>query len=287
MSEVKLAATQMACSWDRAENLNKAEALVRDAAARGAQIIQIQELFETPYFCQQQKNEYFDLATPIDENPAVRHFREVARELEVVLPISFFERAKNVCFNTTAVIDADGEIMGIYRKTHIPHSPGYCEKYYFAPGDTGPRVWRTRYATIGVGICWDQWFPELARAMALMGAEIVLYPSAIGSVPGAGDFDLCPQWQRSMQGHSASNVMAVLASNRVGVEQIDDSEITWFGSSFITDGQGQKIAEADRKSEEVIVAEVNLELIRRLRDGLLFFRDRRPEMYGSLLKMTG
>jgi N-carbamoylputrescine amidase len=287
MSEVKLAAAQMACSWDRAENLSKAEALVRDAAARGAQIIQLQELFETPYFCQQQKNEYFDLATPMDENPAVRRFREVARELEVVLPISFFERAKNVCFNTTAVIDADGEVMGICRKTHIPHSPGYCEKYYFAPGDTGPRVWRTRYATIGVGICWDQWFPELARAMALMGAEIVLYPSAIGSVPGAGDFDLCPQWQRSMQGHSASNVMAVVASNRVGVEQIDDSEITWFGSSFITDGQGQKIAEAGRESEEVIVAEVNLELIRRLRDGLLFFRDRRPEMYGSLLKMTG
>ena len=287
MSEVKLAATQMACSWDRAENLEKAETLVRDAAARGARIIQLQELFETPYFCQQQKSEYFGLATPLDENPAVRHFRGVARELEVVLPISFFERAKNVCFNTTAVIDADGEVMGIYRKTHIPHSPGYCEKYYFAPGDTGPRVWRTRYATIGVGICWDQWFPELARAMALMGAEIVLYPSAIGSVPGAGDFDLCPQWQRSMQGHSASNVMAVVASNRVGVEQIDDSEITWFGSSCITDGQGQKIAEADRKSEEVIVAEVNLELIRRLRDGLLFFRDRRPEMYGSLLKMTG
>ena len=205
----------------------------------------------------------------------------------MVLPISFFERAKNVCFNTTAVIDADGEVMGIYRKTHIPHSPGYCEKYYFAPGDTGPRVWRTRYATIGVGICWDQWFPELARAMALMGAEIVLYPTAIGSVPGAEGLDICPHWQRSMQGHSASNLMAVLASNRVGVEQIDDSEITWFGSSFITDGQGQKIAEAGRDAEEAIVADVNLDLIRMLRDGFLFFRDRRPEMYGSLLKMTG
>jgi len=287
MSEVKLAATQMACSWDRAENLKKAETLVRDAAARGAQIIQLQELFETPYFCQQQKSEYFGLATPLDENPAVSHFRGVARELEVVLPIPFFERAKNVYFNSVAVIDADGEVMGIYRKTHIPHSPGYCEKYYFSPGDTGPRVWRTRYATIGVGICWDQWFPELARAMALMGAEIVLYPSAIGSVPGAEGLDLCPHWQRSMQGHSASNLMAVVASNRVGVEQIDGSEITWFGSSFITDGQGQKIAEAGRKSEEVIVAEVNLDLIRMLRDGFLFFRDRRPEMYGPLLKMTG
>jgi N-carbamoylputrescine amidase len=287
MSEVKLAATQMACSWDRAENLEKAETLVRDAAARGARIIQLQELFETPYFCQQQKSEYFGLATPLDENPAVRHFRGVARELEVVLPVSFFERVNNVYFNSVAVIDADGEVMGIYRKTHIPHSPGYCEKYYFSPGDTGPRVWRTRYATIGVGICWDQWFPELARAMALMGAEIVLYPSAIGSVPGAEDFDMCPQWQRSMQGHAASNLMAVVASNRVGVEQIDDSEITWFGSSFITDGQGQKIAEAGRESEEVIVAEINLDLIRMLRDGFLFFRDRRPEMYGPLLKMTG
>ena len=287
MSEVKLAATQMACSWDRAENLEKAETLVRDAAARGARIIQLQELFETPYFCQQQKSEYFGLATSPGENPAVRHFQEVARELEVVLPISFFERAKNVYFNSVAVIDADGEVMGIYRKTHIPHSPGYCEKYYFAPGDTGPRVWRTRYATIGDGICWDQWFPELARAMALMGAEIVLYPSAIGSVPGAEDFDMCPQWQRSMQGHAASNLMAVVASNRVGVEEIDGSEITWFGSSFITDGQGQKIAEAGRESEEVIVAEVNLDLIRMLRDGFLFFRDRRPEMYGTLLRMTG
>ena len=287
MSEVKLAATQMACSWDRAENLEKAETLVRDAASRGARIIQLQELFETPYFCQQQKSEYFELATPVDENPAVRHFRGVARELEVVLPISFFERAKNVYFNSVAVIDADGEMMGIYRKTHIPHSPGYCEKYYFSPGDTGPRVWRTRYATIGVGICWDQWFPELARAMALMGAEIVLYPSAIGSVPGAEDFDMCPQWQRSMQGHAASNLMAVVASNRVGVEEIDGSEITWFGSSFITDGQGQKIAEAGRESEEVIVAEVHLDAIRMLRDGLPFFRDRRPEMYGPLLTMTG
>jgi N-carbamoylputrescine amidase len=287
MSEVKLAATQMACSWDRAENLEKAETLVRDAAARGARIIQLQELFETPYFCQQQEREYFELATPIDENPAVRHFQGVAWELEVVLPISFFERAKNVYFNSVAVIDANGEMMGTYRKTHIPDSPGYCEKYYFSPGDTGPRVWRTRYATIGVGICWDQWFPELARAMALMGAEIVLYPSAIGSVPGAEDFDICPQWQRSMQGHSASNLMAVVASNRVGVEQIDGSEITWFGSSFITDGQGQKIAEAGRESEEVIVAEVNLDLIRMLRDGFLFFRDRRPEMYGPLLRMTG
>ena len=287
MSEVKLAATQMACSWDRAENLEKAEALVRDAAASGARIIQLQELFETPYFCQQQKSEYFGLATPLDESPAVRHFRGLARELEVVLPISFFEREKNVYFNSVAVIDADGEVMGVYRKTHIPHSPGYCEKYYFAPGDTGPRVWRTRYATIGIGICWDQWFPELARAMALMGAEIVLYPTAIGSVPGAEGLDICPHWQRSMQGHSACNLMAVLASNRVGVEQTDGSEITWFGSSFITDGLGQKIAEAGRTSEEVIVAEINLDLIRMLRDGFPFFRDRRPEMYGSLLRMTG
>jgi N-carbamoylputrescine amidase len=287
MSEVKLATTQMACSWDRAENLKKADALVREAAGRGARIIQLQELFETPYFCQQQNREYFELATPIDENPAVRHFRGVARELEVVLPIPVFERANNVYFNSVAVIDADGEVMGIYRKTHIPHSPGYCEKYYFSPGDTGPQVWRTRYATIGIGICWDQYFPELARAMALMGAEIVLYPSAVGSVPGVEGFDMCPQWQRCMQGHSAANLMAVAASNRVGVEKIGGSEITWFGSSFITDGQGEKIAEGDRTSEGAIVAEVNLDLIRALRDGFLFFRDRRPEMYDSLLSMTG
>ena len=287
MSTVRLAATQMTCSWDRGENLKKAEALVRDAASRGAQIIQLQELFETPYFCQKQKAEYFDLATALEENPAVRHFQGVARELEVVLPIPFFERAGNAYFNTVAVIDADGEVLGVYRKTHIPDSPGYLEKYYFSPGDTGYRVWTTRYAKIGIGICWDQWFPEAARAMALMGAEIVLYPSAIGSVPNAPGFDSAPAWQRVMQGHAIANLMAVAACNRIGVERIDDSEITWFGSSFITDPLGEKLAEADRSSEGVTLADIDLDLLRLTRNGFLFFRDRRPETYAPLLSLTG
>jgi N-carbamoylputrescine amidase len=277
----------MACSWDRNQNIEKAEGLVREAAAKGAQIILLQELFETPYFCQKENLEYFELATLLTENPAVNHFKRVAKQLEVVLPVSFFEKRNSVYFNTVAVIDADGEVLGIYRKTHIPDSPGYVEKYYFSPGDTGFNVWHTRYAKIGIGICWDQWFPECARSMVLMGAEILFYPSAIGSVPGAPDLDLCPWWQRAMQGHAAANVVSVVTCNRVGREVIDDSEISWFGSSFITDPEGKKIAEADRTTETAIVGEVDLELIRVLRPASGFFRDRRPEMYGPLLTLDG
>jgi len=204
-----------------------------------------------------------------------------------VLPISFFERANQAYFNTVAVIDATGAVLGTYRKTHIPGATGYLEKWYFTPGDTGFRVWRTRYATIGIGICWDQWFPEAARIMALRGADILFYPSAIGSVPGTPGLDLCPPWQRVMQGHAAANLVAVVASNRVGREVIDDSEITWFGSSFIADAGGERLAEADRSSEGVIVAEVSLELLRVMRDGFHFFLDRRPEHYGALLTLTG
>ncbi|UCD58983.1 MAG: N-carbamoylputrescine amidase [Candidatus Hydrogenedentota bacterium] len=287
MSSVVVAATQMTCSWDRDENIKKAEGLVREAASKGARIILIQELFETPYFCQQEKVEFFDLATPLEENPAVNHFKPIAKELEVVLPIPFFEKENNNFFNTVAVIDADGEVMGKYRKTHIPDTPGYLEKYYFTPGDTGPRVWRTRYATIGIGICWDQYFPELARAMTLMGADIIFYPSAVGSVPTMPGFDQHPRWETAMRGHAAANVVHVVACNRVGTEVIDDSEITWMGSSFITDSEGDMLVEADRTSETVITAELDLEFTRQVRYAYGFFNHRRPDTYGSLLTYTG
>ena len=287
MSDVTVAGIQMTCSWDRDENIEKAEHMVREAASQGARIIQLQELFETPYFCQQQKPEFFDLATPLAENPAVNHFKPIAKELEIVLPVPFFERANNNFFNSVAVIDADGEALGVYRKTHIPDSPGYLEKYYFAPGDTGPKVWKTQYATVGFGICWDQYFPELARAMVLMGADILFYPSASGSVPTIPGFDQCPRWQAAMQGHASCNVVHVVACNRVGVETIDDSEITWMGSSFITDNEGNKIAEADRTSETVITAQLDLEFSRQVRYAYGFFNHRRPDAYGSLMTYTG
>jgi N-carbamoylputrescine amidase len=287
MSTVTVAATQMACSWDRDENIGKADRLVREAAATGAQLILIQELFETPYFCQQQNPDYFDLAMPFENSPAVNHFRSVAKELTAIVIVPFFERVHSTFFNSAAVVDADGEVLGLYRKTHIPDSPGYCEKYYFAPGDTGPRVWKTRHGTIGIGICWDQYFPELARSMALMGAEILFYPSAVGSVPGIPDLDQYPRWLTAMRGHAASNVVHVVACNRVGTEKIGDSEITWMGSSFITDNEGNKIAEADRTSETVITADLDLDFTRWVRSAYGFFNHRRPDTYGSLMTYTG
>ena len=282
MRNIKVAATQMACTWDKEANIKKAEGLVRAAAAEGAQIILLQELFETPYFCQQQDFKYFDLATRVSENAAVNHFKEVAKELAVVLPISFFERAGNTHFNTTAVIDADGEVLGIYRKTHIPDGLPYAEKFYFTPGDTGYKVWKTRYATIGVGICWDQWFPECARSMALMGAEILLYPTAIGSEPIL-DIDTHQHWQNAMIGHSASNIMPVVASNRVGTEADGGTEMTFYGYSFITNDHGEVVAQADDHSECYITAEFDLDQYAYERRTFSVFRDRRPETYGLLM----
>jgi len=287
MSTVRLAATQMTCSWDRGENLKKAEALVRDAASRGAQLIQLQELFETPYFCQKQKAEYFELATALEENPAVRHFQGVARELEVVLPIPFFERAGNAYFNTVAVIDADGEVLGVYRKSHIPDGPGYQEKFYFSPGDTGFKVWPTRYGRIGAAVCWDQWFPEAARTMALMGAELLFYPTAIGSEPQDPTLDSKDHWQRTMQGHAAANMVPVIASNRIGTEQGESCAVTFYGSSFIADQTGAKVAEAGRVDETVLVASFDREQLRAIRSSWGLFRDRRPDMYYPLLSMDG
>ena len=287
MRNVTVAATQMSCTWDRADNIRKGEALVRQAAAQGAQIILLQELFETPYFCQEEKPEYQQQATELEENPAVRHFQALARELEVVLPISFFERSGQARYNSIAVIDADGSLLGVYRKAHIPDGPGYEEKYYFNPGDTGFKVWRTRFATFGIGICWDQWFPETARALALLGAEMIFYPTAIGSEPQNAALDSRDHWQRCMQGHSGSNLMPVIASNRIGTEVFGDSQITFYGSSFITDGTGAKLQEADRTNETVLVQEFDLDALETQRTAWGVFRDRRPDHYGVLLTLDG
>lgn len=282
MRKVKVAATQMSCSWNKEEVLDKAEKLVRKAAAEGANIILLQELFETPYFCQKQKFEYFDLAKPLSENAAVKRFTEVAKELQVVLPISFYEKAGNTAFNTIAIIDADGTILGTYRKTHIPDGLPYAEKFYFTLGDTGFKVWKTRYADIGVGICWDQWFPEAARSMALLGAELLFYPTAIGSEPTL-NIDSKPHWQHAMQGHAAANIMPVIASNRIGTETDDESSMTFYGSSFIADQTGTIVEEADRETEAVLVHEFDLDAIAQMRREWGVFRDRRPEMYGTLM----
>lgn len=282
MRKVTVAATQMSCSWDREENLKKAESLVRQAAEKGANIILLQELFETPYFPQIQSFDYMNMCTTPEENPAVQRFCEVAKELSVVLPISFYEKAGNTGFNTLAIIDADGEILGYYRKTHIPDGLPYAEKFYFTPGDTGFKVWDTRYGKIGCGICWDQWFPESARCMALLGAELLFYPTAIGSEPILQN-DSQPHWMRCMQGHAAANIMPVIASNRIGTETEGDSFMTFYGSSFITDETAALAAEADRESETVLTATFDLDAIARKRREWGVFRNRRPEMYETLL----
>lgn len=284
---VTVAATQMACSWDRQANIANAEKLVREAAARGAQIVLIQELFETPYFCQKPNPEYLQLATPVDENPAIRHFQALAAELQVVLPISFFERAGRARYNSVAVIDADGRLLGIYRKSHIPDGPGYHEKYYFNPGDTGFKVWDTRYAKIGVGICWDQWFPEVARSMALMGAELLFYPTAIGSEPHDPSITSRDHWQRVQQGHAGANLMPLIASNRIGTEQQDGYHITFYGSSFIADPFGAKVEELDETSEGVLVHRFDLDQLEHIRSAWGVFRDRRPNLYGPIRTLDG
>jgi N-carbamoylputrescine amidase len=287
MRNVTLAATQMACGRDRSESLARAESLIRRAAKEGANVILIQELFETPYFCQDQLPENFELARPVEGNEGIAKFQALARELDVVLPFSFFERANQAYFNSVAMIDAGGALMGIYRKTHIPDGPGYQEKYYFNPGDTGFRVWDTKFGKVGLGICWDQWFPETARCLVLQGAEVLLYPTAIGSEPQYPDWDTSAHWQRVMQGHAAANMVPLVASNRIGTEKGKNSEMTFFGSSFIADETGKKVAEADRASESVLVHTFDLDAIRNLRAQWGFFRDRRPEHYQSLVTMAG
>lgn len=290
--EVMVAATQYACSWDIEANIANAERLVREAAGRGARIILIQELFETPYFCIEQDSRHLRIATPVEDNRAIQHFQKIARELDVVLPISFFERANHAYFNSIAILDADGRNLGVYRKAHIPNGPGYQEKNYFSPGDTGFKVWDTKYARIGVGICWDQWFPECARAMALMGAELLFYPTAIGSEPPpAQPVNSRDHWQRTQQGHAAANLTPVIVSNRIGTERglqnPDDLHITFYGSSFIADATGAKIAEASDDGEAVLTAIFDLAALEEQRNNWFVFRDRRPELYGALTSYDG
>ena len=287
MRKVTVAAAQMACSESIDKNISKAENLIRQAAERGAHIILLQELFETPYFCQAEKFEYYKLATEVQENKAVQHFEALARELKVVLPISFYERKNLAYYNSVAVIDADGTVLGVYRKTHIPTGPGYQEKFYFNPGDTGFKVWKTQYGSIGVGICWDQWFPESARCMALMGAEMLFYPTAIGSEPDEPEVDSKEHWQRCMQGHAAANIMPVIAANRIGAETVCSSTIDFYGSSFITDSIGKIIAEADRAAEMIITAEFDLDAVEEQRISWTVFRDRRPECYQAIVSNDG
>jgi N-carbamoylputrescine amidase len=287
MRKITVAATQMNCSWNIDANIAAAERLVEAAYGKGAVIVLLQELFATPYFCQKQKPEYLKLASEVETSMVVQHFQTVARKLGVVLPVSFFERRNNARYNSIATIDADGSLLGVYRKTHIPDGPGYQEKYYFNPGDTGFRVWNTRYGRIGIGICWDQWFPEAARSMALLGAELLLYPTAIGSEPGDATVDSQPHWQRTMQGHAAANIVPVIAANRVGTEQIDDSAITFYGSSFITGYTGEILAAADQSSPTVITTELDLAAAADYRQYWGVYRDRRPSLYHTLLTSDG
>jgi N-carbamoylputrescine amidase len=287
MTNVVVAATQFAPTNDRVANLATAERLIRAAAAQGANIILIEELFETPYFCKDHSPDYFALALPMSESPAVARFQKLARELNVVLPASVYERAGNAFYNSVAIIDADGSMLGTYRKAHIPESPGYHEKFYFSPGDTGFKVWRTRFGTIGVGICWDQWFPESARAMALLGAEILFYPTAIGAEPQDPTIDSRDHWQRVMQGHAGANVMPLIASNRIGTEKGERWTVTYYGSSFIADHTGAIVQQADRTTESILLASFDLDAIRGYRNAWGVFRDRRPELYGPLLTLDG
>ena len=289
MSIVKAAAVQMSCSRSVQENIDKADKLVREAAAEGAQVILLPELFERQYFCQERRYDYYDFAKPVSENDAVIHFRKLAAELKVVLPVSFYEKDINVLYNSCAVIDADGEILGVYRKTHIPDDHYYQEKFYFTPGDTGFMVFDTRYIRLGIGICWDQWFPETARALALKGAQLIMYPTAIGSEPVLVT-DSMPHWQRTMQGHAAANIVPVVAANRHGSEKVEpsaenggqSSELVFYGSSFITDETGGIIAQASRDKDEILTADIHTDAADRARLDWGLFRDRRPEMYSDI-----
>ena len=285
MRNITVAAIQMQCSTVVEENLKKAEEMVRKAAGKGAQVILLPELFEREYFCQQKRYDFYEYALPVDENPAVQMGKRLARELDVVLPISFYERDGNVLYNSLAWIDADGELLGVYRKTHIPDDHFYQEKFYFTPGNTGFMVFDTKYGRLGAGICWDQWFPETARALALKGAEVIFYPTAIGSEPIL-DTDSMPHWRRCMQGHAGANLVPVVAANRIGREDVEPCEanagqksaLVFYGSSFIADETGELVQSASRDKEEILVQTFDLDQVRENRLSWGIFRDRRPEM---------
>ena len=290
MRNITVAAIQMQCSTVVEENLKKAEEMVRKAAGKGAQVILLPELFEREYFCQQKRYDFYEYALPVDENPAVQMGKRLARELDVVLPISFYERDGNVLYNSLAWIDADGELLGVYRKTHIPDDHFYQEKFYFTPGNTCFMVFDTKYGRLGAGICWDQWFPETARALALKGAEVIFYPTAIGSEPIL-DTDSMPHWRRCMQGHAGANLVPVVAANRIGREDVEPCEanagqksaLVFYGSSFIADETGELVQSASRDKEEILVQTFDLDQVRENRLSWGIFRDRRPEMYEDIV----
>lgn len=287
MRNLVMAAIQMACGPDRAVNIATAEALVRSAAAAGARLILLPELFETPYFCKDMDPAHMALALRAEDNPAIARMRELARELRIVLPVSFFELTENNFYNSLAMIDADGTVLGIYRKSHIPDGPGYSEKYYFTPGDTGFTVWDTRIGRVGAAICWDQWFPETARVLALRGAEVICYPTAIGSEPHAPNYDSSGHWRRVMQGHAAANMIPVIAANRIGHEEGASCAIDFYGSSFITDNFGAISVEAGRDESRFLTSSIDLDACQRQRREWGLYRDRRPELYSGLLSLDG
>jgi N-carbamoylputrescine amidase len=277
---MKVAALQSAFTDDVAANVRRVTELVREAAGRGANVILPSELFEGVYFCQTQREEDFARAQPAADHPTLRHFQQLAAELGVVIPVSFFEQAGPEYYNSIVVFDADGRDLGLYRKSHIPDGPGYQEKFFFKPGNTGFRTFATKFGTIGVAICWDQWFPEAARAMTLAGADVLFYPTAIGSEPEEPDFDSRDAWQRVMIGHAVANSVGVVAANRIGTE----AGMTFYGSSFICDARGDKLAELARDQSGIAIAELDLAQIRRVRASMGFFRDRRPDLYRSLIE---
>ena len=280
--EVTVAALQAALTDDVAANVAHVTALVREAAGRGAQIILPSELFEGHYFCRTQREADLLRARPAENHPTLRHFQRLAAELGVVIPVSFYEQAGPERYNSIAVFDADGRHLGVYRKSHIPDGPGYQEKFFFKPGNTGFRAFTTRFGTIGVAICWDQWFPEAARAMTLAGADVLFYPTAIGSEPEEPTLDSRDSWQRVMVGHAVANAVAVVAANRIGTEGDGADAITFYGSSFIADARGDKQAELGRGEPGIALARLDLDAIRRIRASMGFFRDRRPSLYRGL-----
>jgi len=284
--KIKVAATQMTCTWETEENITKATNLIKQAADKGANIILLQELFQTPYFCIQYDEDIFKLAQNFENNKILKQMSELAKKLNVVLPISFFEKDNNAYFNSIAVINADGNILGKYRKSHIPDGPGYLEKYYFNPGNTGFKVWNTIFGKIGIGICWDQWFPEAARIMALKGAEILFYPTAIGDEL-MSEYDSSGAWQRVMQGHAAANIMPVVASNRIGSESVKGQVNGFYGKSFICDRSGKIINEASKDKEEIILADIDTEEDHLFRRNWGLFRDRRTDLYKDILTLEG
>lgn len=281
---VKLAIVQMSMTNNLDLNIKKVTKIIHESVQKGANIILLPELFENHYFCQEQLDHLFDLANEVEAHPFLSHFQNLAKQFHVVLPISFFEKSGQAYYNSLAMIDADGTLLGVYRKTHIPDGPCYQEKYYFNPGDSGFKVWGTQFGKIGVGICWDQWFPECARSMVLQGADLLLYPTAIGSEPPeAHAIDTKDMWQRAMLGHAVCNSVYLAAPNRVGTEK----NMTFYGSSFICNYMGEKLAEADKTSECILYADLQFSEAKTFRAGMGFFRDRRPEQYKTLLTLDG